>query len=95
MDAYYHLAQGRSELVQVAHAVELIELIGDPGDTVTIDYRGANGTASSGYVLTLTVGAGSVSEAYIDGAGDMPAGTYQITATAAANPVDVRIVYRD
>ena len=86
---------GSAELVQVAHAIERIELIGDPGDTVTIDHRGADGTASSGYVLTLTVGAGEVSEIYIDGAGDMPAGTYQITATTAATPVDVRIVYRD
>ena len=92
MDAYYHLTQGLAELVQVAHA---IELIGDPGDTVTVDHLGADGTASSGHVLTLTVGAGLVSEIYIDGASDMPAGTYQITATTAATPVDVRIVYRD
>jgi hypothetical protein len=38
---------------------------------------------------------GEVSEIYIDGAGDMPAGAYQVTATTAATPVDVRIVYRD
>jgi hypothetical protein len=59
---------GRADLIQVAHAIELIELIGDPGE---------------------------VSEIYIDGAGDMPAGAYQVTATTAATPVDVRIVYRD
>lgn len=93
MDAYYHLTQGRAELVQVDHAIELIELIGDPGDTVTIDHRGANGAASSGHVLTLTVSTGEVSEIYIDGAGDMPAGQYLITATTATTPVDVRIVY--
>ena len=86
---------GRAELVQVAHAIELIELIGDPGDTVTVDHLGANGTAISGYVPTVKVGTGLVSEIYIDGAGDMPAGTYQVTATTAATPVDVRIVYRD
>ena len=86
---------GRAELIQVAHAIECIELTGDPGDTVTVDHLGANGTAISGYVPTLTVGAGLVSEIYIDGAGDMPAGTYQVTATTAATPVDVRIVYRD
>ena len=86
---------GRAELVQVAHAIELIELIGDPGDTVTVDHMGADGTISSGYARTLTVGAGLVSEIYIDGASDMPAGTYQITATTAATLVDVRIVYRD
>ena len=86
---------GRADLIQVAHAIECIELIGDPGDTVTVDHMGANGTAISGYVPTLTVGAGLVSEIYIDGAGDMPAGTYQVTATTAATPVDVRIVYRD
>ena len=55
-------------MIRVAHAIECIELIGDPGDTVTVDHVGA---------------------------GDMPAGTYQITATTAATPVDVRIVYRD
>jgi hypothetical protein len=86
---------GRAELVQVSHAIECIELIGDPGDTVTVDPEGSDGTTNSGYVLTLTVGAGEVSEIYTDGAGDMPAGTYQITATTAATPVDVRIVYRD
>ena len=86
---------GRAEMIRVAHAIECIELIGDPGDTVTVDHMGADGTTSSGYVLTLTVGAGEVSEIYIDGAGDMPAGTYQVTATTAATPVDVRIVYRD
>ena len=38
---------GRAELVQVAHAIELIELIGDPGDTVTVDHMGADGATTA------------------------------------------------